>query len=311
MGLRTSVDDLVNSNKKKTQINQGFENYCQGGNDVEHSESEFNSATNKNFHAGRSPPPSVFLRASSDPSVQSKRQSFVEERISHFQELHVAQQKEYLYLDSKLSEAMMKFEHDLQSKGVSSKFYPNLTVEETESLYNETLQKRMNLKEKFRHEHETLLRYSYDLQFGESPRESEVNDITCDASVGYTKYLRGHVGDIDDVDMLMNQLFTESANFGQGMSWDAFLQYCTILGIFNKSKKEQLDKDFTIPELARIYSTSRMVTDCDGGVLYYGDFRMVALPKIAQKKKISMPSLLKDILNHIGTNSQVLRPKAP
>ena len=149
------------------------------------------------------------------------------------------------------------------------------------------------------------------MQFGESPRESEVNDITCDASVGYTKYLRGHVGDIDDVDMLMNQLFTESANFGQGMSWDAFLQYCTILGIFNKSKKEQLDKDFTILELARIYSTSRMVTDCDGGVLYYGDFRMVALPKIAQKKKISMPSLLKDILNHIGTNSQVLRPKAP
>ena len=152
--LRTSVDDLVNSNKKKTQINQGFENYCQGGNDVENSESEFNSATNKNFHAGRSPPPSVFLRASSDPSVQSKRQSFVEERISHFQELHVAQQKEYLYLDSKLSEEMMKFEHDLQSKGVSSKFYPNLTVEETETLYNETLQKRMNLKEKFRHEHE-------------------------------------------------------------------------------------------------------------------------------------------------------------
>ena len=48
----------------------------------------------------------------------------------------------------------MKLEHDLKSKGVSSKFYPNLTVEEIESMYDDALQRRIDLKERFRHEHE-------------------------------------------------------------------------------------------------------------------------------------------------------------
>ena len=100
------------------------------------------------------PPFSVFWRESDSSSVHLSRQAFIEERISHFQEIHAAQQKEYLFLDSKISEEMMKLEHDLKSKGVSSKFYPNLTVEEIESMYDDALQRRIDLKERFRHEHE-------------------------------------------------------------------------------------------------------------------------------------------------------------
>lgn len=152
--LRTSAQDFVDTDTKGMKISQHPENCDRDVNDVENADSEFVSTSYNNFDIGRPPPPSVFSGDSANPTNQSNQQSFIEERIGHFQELHVAQQKEYLYLDSKLSEEMMKLEHDLQSKGVSSKFYRNLSVEETETLYNEMLQKRVNLKEKFRHEHE-------------------------------------------------------------------------------------------------------------------------------------------------------------
>ena len=153
-----------------------------------------------------------------------------------------------------------------------------------------------------------MLKNSYNLQFGESPygfytdvKASPIADT--DNSVGFIERLNGSMVDSGAIDMYMNQLFKESANSGQGMSWDAFLHYCSVLGIFDKSENSELDKDISTLELERIYLTSKKVIDSDNSVLYYDDFRMVALPKIAQKKKILLGSLLRDILNHVESRN--------
>ena len=152
-----SVDDRMNTMKPKTSsgnFRPRFENQHHHQNSVENSIFQLRSTVTEDLITDRPSSSSVHSRDSFNYMVQSRQQTSVEERISQFQQLLVAQQKEYLYLDSKLSEEMMKLEHDLKSEGVSSKFYPNLTTEGTEKLYNETLQKRITLKEKFKSGHE-------------------------------------------------------------------------------------------------------------------------------------------------------------
>lgn len=147
-----------------------------------------------------------------------------------------------------------------------------------------------------------MLKNSYDLQFGNEASTPEILDNVESSSLGdtnspaaNTKHSPEGIMNNGGLDLLMNKLFMRLSDVGQGMSWDNFIHFCSLTGISDGSTMGKVDEEITISELERIYLTSRKLTDTEESVLYYDDFRMVALPKILQKKKTSMGSFLKDI----------------